>query len=109
RVLTGCSTTSSRAGFFRTERRAQSVCVACAQFAPMNRRVMQELVVAAGRIGGTLQSDDAAQLVLMLGGELEHDSAAHRTSQDHRLLDLERLPDRADDTEIGFGREPIPH
>jgi hypothetical protein len=93
----------------RAERRAQSVCIARAKLAPVNRRVMQELVVAAGRIGGTLQTDDAAQLVLMLGGELEHDSAAHRTSQDHGLLDLERLPDRADDTEIGFGREPIPH
>src|SRR5262249_3866351 len=59
---------------FRTERRAQSICIACAELAPVNRRVMQELVVAAGRIGGTLQTDDAAQLVLMLGGELEHDA-----------------------------------
>jgi hypothetical protein len=95
--------------FFRTERRAQSVCIACAKLAPVNRRVMQELAVAAGRIGRTLQTDDAAQLVLMLSGELEHDSAAHRASHDYGLLDLERLPDRADDTEIGFGREPIPH
>src|SRR5262249_16571489 len=51
--------------FFRTEGRAQSVCIACAELALVDRRVMQKLVVAAGRIGGTLETDDAAQLVLM--------------------------------------------
>jgi hypothetical protein len=42
-----------------------------------------------------------------LGRDLEQDGAAHRAAHDHRPLQPERLPDRADDGEIGLRRQPV--
>ena len=49
-----------------TMRRVEAVGVAGGKLAPVDRRVMQEFVVAAGRVGAAFKPDDAGQLLLVL-------------------------------------------
>ena len=90
---------------FRTVRRVEAIGVARAQFAAVDGRVVQEIVVAARRIGRAFQADDAGKLVLIAGRELEHDGAAHRAAEKRRPFESERKPDRADDGDIGVRRQ----
>ncbi len=82
--------------------------VARAELAAMDRRVMEEVVVAPRRVRRRLEADDAGQLALVVGGDLERDRAAHRAAHHHRPLELERLPHRADELEVALRRQPVP-
>src|SRR5262249_53749314 len=62
----------------RAERRVEPIGVARTQLTAVDRRMVEKIVVAPRRIGGTFQANNAAQLVLMLGRQLEHNGAAHR-------------------------------
>ena len=73
----------------------------------MDRRVVQEIVVAALGEGGALQPDDPGNLVLVVGGDLEHDGAAHRTAHHHRAFETERSPEIADQAEIDVRGEAV--
>src|SRR5262245_52071356 len=91
----------------RTVGRVEPVGVTRGELAAVDRRVMEELVVAAGRVGAAFEPDNAGQLLLIIGGELEHDGAAHRAAYHHRSLEPEREPHRADHGDIGGGGEAI--
>ena len=69
--------------------------------------MMQQLVVAPGRVGRAFEPDDPGELVLVLSRDLEHDRAAHRAAHDHRPFEPEREPHRADHREIARRGEPV--
>ncbi len=91
----------------RTVRRVEPVGVARGELAAVDRRMMQQFVVAPGRVGRAFQPDDAAQLVLILGRHFQHDRAAHRAAHHHGLFQAELEPHRADNREIALRGEAV--
>src|SRR5262245_37103826 len=85
---------------FWTERRVEAVCVARCQLAAVDGGMMEQLVVASRCVGRAFQSNDAGELVLVVGGDLECDGAAHRATHDDRPFEPEGEPHRADHFEI---------
>lgn len=69
--------------------------------------MVQELVVAAGRECGAFDADDPAQLALIVGGQFEHDRAAHRAPGDDRTIQVERVPESADERNVALRRQPV--
>src|ERR1041385_4005257 len=68
--------------------------------------MVEIFVVAAGRKGRALQTDDAAEFTLIFDGDLENDRTAHRTADDYGPNKIECSPNRANQSEIMAGREP---
>ena len=61
-------------------------------WAAVNRRMMQELVVAPRRECGALESDDPAQLALKIDRQLEDDRTAHRATDHDWTIEFECVP-----------------
>src|SRR5881296_2609248 len=78
---------------FGAHRRTKAIGVARGQLATVNCRVMKILVVAARRVRRAFESDDPAQLMLVLGRELQHDRAAHRAAENDGTGQIESRPD----------------
>src|SRR3712207_7806003 len=53
------------------------------------------------------RSDDAGDLVLIFGRDLEHDRAAYRAAHHHRALQAELEPHRADHRQVALRGEAV--
>ena len=91
----------------RAGRRVEAVGVARGELAAVDRRMMQQFVVAPRRVGRAFQPDDSRKLVLKFRRDLQHDRAAHRAAHHHRPLEAELEPHRADHRQIALRGEAI--